>query len=303
MKKKKNTCLIVFGGGLYGTFLEWCLNYFTDLEFEDDLPFNPNGDSHRFVGHHLANIEGCRQYLQSDIQHPFARCHLRTSQFQSSCDLLDEIGCGFSKIVYLHLTADSMVWTMNNKFDKILNPVKWLLRDNELVKENLQRWGQNKVPKNMKPWELREFFSFYLYRQHADEMDLSNLNQFRSRFATYHFLSIDTLRDRFQDGIVQLLEYLGLPLARNDFDRVYSQWISLQKHCHKDRLVRDIVDHTINRKLFRWNKDLLTLVDESMIQYFLREQGYELRCDCLDNFPEDTGSLFQLTYRAVALGS
>ena len=41
--------VIYYIPGAYGTFVEWCLNFFTDAEFNKELPFTANGSAHKFL--------------------------------------------------------------------------------------------------------------------------------------------------------------------------------------------------------------------------------------------------------------
>lgn len=283
----------MYGGGLYGTFIEWCLCYFSQTDFSSEFPFNSNGNSHLYDGNFQSNLV---EYLNSKQYHRFARCHFRTSESLSVFESFEKICASIPKIVYMHLTENSMIWTMNNKFEKILDPVKWLQRDLALVSDRLQNWGENKRPENLETWELREFLSFYLYDQHAAEMDLHHTDEFRSRFSDCKFIDVADLRDNFSNVIVNLMQYLDLEFVRKDFDRVYKKWIVLQTHCYKDQLIKSIVLNLLNNKYQEWNNSL-TLVDEAMIQYFLRNHGYELQCHGLNHFPSNTKDLKKVMYQ------
>lgn len=57
-----NIC-IVYSAGSYGTFVEWCLNYFSNPFFPQDLPFLTQGNSHKFAGNHLSIIEGVKAFV------------------------------------------------------------------------------------------------------------------------------------------------------------------------------------------------------------------------------------------------
>ena len=49
---KLNT-IVYYHAGAYGTFLEWCLNYFSDESLSEELPFTKKGNSHKFDGNLL----------------------------------------------------------------------------------------------------------------------------------------------------------------------------------------------------------------------------------------------------------
>ena len=50
-----NTIPILYNGGAYGTFMEWCLFYFAGYDIVSD-PTERNGSSHGYEGTLLANI-------------------------------------------------------------------------------------------------------------------------------------------------------------------------------------------------------------------------------------------------------
>lgn len=54
----------MFNAGSYGTFVEWCLKYFSGAT--DTLPFKDTGSSHKYIGAHLLSIDNWRKYLDSD---------------------------------------------------------------------------------------------------------------------------------------------------------------------------------------------------------------------------------------------
>lgn len=291
----RNVC-ILFSGGAYGTFLEWCLNYFSDLSFPETLPFNTDGSSHKFSGNHCIDIEGCKNYINSSINYPFIRCHLRTIENDPVVDNFEYVYNNFKKVIYLHVTKQSLIWTMNNKFDKFFK-ADWLqhhAQDNNLLKENLKKWGENKTISNINRWELREFLSYFLYDQHVAETDLNNLELFRKKFPNAEFISVEMLRDNFENTLKSLLDRLSLPTVRSNFSEIYDSWIALQYHSYKDKLVTEITKTTILGQNLSWNN--LTLIDEAMIQFFLRKNGYETKCFSLNEFPTNSIDLNKLIY-------
>jgi hypothetical protein len=282
----KNIC-ILFNGGSYGTFLEWCLNYFSDLNFNDPLSFNSNGNSHKFSGNHKLNFLGAVNYINSSEDLPIIRFHPKTMQDEDLVDNLKFINKKFRKIVYLIPTKNTMAWNINNKFEKIWDE-GWLKHCEIEFANCLAGWSKEKI-EQMKIWELREFLSLYFYTQHLAESELEKMQDIQKEFTKFQFITIDSLRDNFKNTIITLLEYCKLtPTRLNKVEEIYQEWISLQCNCYKDSLINNIVDSVLNDNLYDWSDSKLTLVDEALIQFYLRQHSIEIKCYNLDTFPTNT---------------
>jgi hypothetical protein len=288
----KNVC-IVFNGGSYGTFTEWCLNYFSDENFPTDLPFTESGNSHKFVGNNLVHIANVIRYINSDSDFMFVRMHPKTFKGENILDNLDIINQNFKKIIYLTPTTDTIAWNINNKFEKIY-PEGWLERaKDQLVNNKVERWNSSYTDINdMKPWELRECLSLFLYEQHLSESELVRLPEIINRYSNFHFITFDRLRDHFKEELLSLLDYCQLKLIRaNDIDKIYSSWMACQYHANKDALISKIIRSALENEMYEWSDQLLTIADESLIQYYLRQHGIKLKCHNLNIFPTNTKEL------------
>jgi hypothetical protein len=288
----KNIC-VIYNQGSYGTFVHWCLNYFTDLKFNQTLPFNSNGNSHKFDNpDHLYDFSGCKSYVNSDLDYNAVRFHLRVEEHEDVFGNLTYISENFKKIIFLHCTEKSIVWNMNNKFEKIWTD-GWLKND-ENIKKLIKNWGDQKTLDTIEVWELRECLSLFYYDQHVAESDLLNVDAFKNSFNNCQFVDVEELRDSFEPTIKKLIEYCELDLVRNDFSYVFDSWIALQKHKDKDKLVANIIDATLNKEYLEWPP--LTLVDEAVIQYLLRKNGFEIKCYNINIFPTNSTELNKIIY-------
>jgi hypothetical protein len=282
----KNIC-ILFNGGSYGTFLEWCLNYFSDLNFNDSLPFNTNGNSHKFHGNQKLNFSGAVNYINSSEDLPVIRFHPKTTKDENLIDNLKFVDKNFRKIVYLIPTKNTMAWNLNNKFEKIWDE-GWLKHHEIQFVNCLAGWDKENI-EHMETWELREFLSLYLYPQHLAESELEKMQDIQKEFTEFQFITIDSLRDNFKDTIITLLEYCKLtPTRLNKVEEIYQEWISRQYHCYKDIVIKDIIDSVLNNNLYDWSDNKLTLVDEALIQFYLRQHSIEIKCYNLNTFPTNT---------------
>jgi len=283
----KNIC-ILFNGGSYGTFVEWCLNYFTGTA--EKISFNRNGNSHNFSGVHLSTFSGCKKYISSDNNFPIVRFHPKTNKDENILDNLRFIDDHFNKIIYIIPSKNSTAWNLNNKFEKIWDE-GWLKHNEIQFVDCLAGWDKENL-EHMKLWELREFLSLYLYPQHLAETELEKMQDIQKEFTKFQFITIDSLRDNFKDTIISLLEYCELTATRLDeIEKIFQEWINCQYHDHKDKIINDIITSILNNEDYNWIDHKLTLVDEALIQYYLREHNIEIKCYNLNQFPTNTNEL------------
>ena len=98
--------------------------------------------------------------------------------------------------------------------------------------------------------------------------------------------------DNFKDTIISLLDYCQLDIVNLDkIEEVYQSWISYQYHYFKDRILNDIIESILNNTYYDWKQYKLTLVDEALIQYYLRQHNIEIKCYNLNSFPTNTDDL------------
>lgn len=282
----KNTVPILFSGGSYGTFIEWCLNYFSGQV--NSLPFNLNGNSHQFVGNHLGDIGGWRKYVRSTDNFPFVRFHIKNNCNDSVITNTLEVLSTVDIAILLYHTDTSVLLSLNNKFEKIYSH-GWLAHNEMLFAENLAKFEVSSL-KDTKPWQLREFLSLFLYKQHQDETNAVEVE----KFTHPKLIKIDIrdLFNNFETTIKSLLTKLHLPLIRNDFDFVYRNWLPLQQHQNKDKVVKQIIDSVINQNNFDWSSEKLSIVDEAIVQMRLRDlHNLDMLCYNLNEFPSNTTEL------------
>ena len=298
----KNIC-ITYGGGTYGTFLEWAMYRFSELYkstdlIVPDLPFNDNGNSHRFRGNMPQNHEAgsffqsILPYMQSNKNHTIVRFHPKFREVDNLLDSLEYVSKNFKKVIHLTSTVDSVAWTINNKFEKTTIG-SWLVYKQHLYQHDLKGWNKNRLA-DMEQWELREFLSFFNDPQHVYE---TQNNPLPERLTNIKIVPITELRDNLKDTLLAILDYCELAPANLDkFEEVRTGWIQRQYHCNKDSLIKQIVDSVMLDTKYDWKGEELTLVDEALVQYYLRENGLEIKCNNLNKFPSNSVALKKITY-------
>ncbi len=292
----KNIC-IIYNAGSYGTFINWCLNYFSDLTFDESLPFTEIGNSHNFVTPTLMNFQGCVNFVESNSTASIVRFHPKTQIDENILDNLVYINVHFKKIIYLIPTVDTIAWNINNKFEKIWTE-GWLLHNEPSYSNNLTCWEGNNLDQ-MQLWEKREFLSLYIYPQHLSEVESDKIQGMQQEFTNFHFIDTVALRNNFKEAIISMVEYCNLlPVRIDKFDYVYREWIKLQYHSNKDQLIDTIIKSVLNNNYYDWSDSKLTLIDEALIQYYLRENKIEIKCYNLNIFPTNTTELKEYLYSA-----
>jgi len=290
----KNVC-IVFSGGSYGTFIEWCLNYFGDPTFPIDAPFTKLGNAHNFKGNHLLTIDNCIEYTKSTNSYPFVRFHPKTNKDEKILDHLKFVSQHFKKTIYISPTAETFAWSLNNKLEKIWGVHGWMKENKDIIHNNINHWGNFTLAEEMETWQFREFLSFFIYDQHLDETEMSLTPMITNYINNIHIITLDNLKQNFKQTILDLLDYCQIvPVRIKTLNHVHSVWLDKQYHIAKDDIISKIISSLSNNEFYSWYGLNLTVTDEALVQYFLRQQGIELRCYNLNTFPTNTDDLKKL---------
>ena len=321
---KSHTAIYYFTGA-YGTFIEWCLNYFTDAEFSDQLPFTKIGNAHKFAGNEVLSEKMLLNVIQEKKKfirmfpgksNAVTATFINTPNQSISCHrvelkLLEQIS---DNVVVLYYNLENILWGENNVIKSFVEKtdanIKHLqnnevdgfesqlvstlkeyilleLKDNSLT----ANWG-GKSALEMEDWELREFLSMYLYGKWVDLYSEDIFETLKKEFPAVTFIEIGQLRDNFVETITKLFEKLNLPIIRNNIEFIYEEWDKLQYFKNKDKQIKEIVDAVLN------DVDLdfggLSIIDEAEIQRQLRNNGWEIQCYDLNVFPTNTTDLKKL---------
>lgn len=288
----KNSIPIIYNGGCYGTFVEWCLNYFSgNINY---LSFTESGSSHGYVSKEVLDFNKWKNYLQQDEDHPFVRIHPKTKEHEDIIDNLNIILKSVNRGILLHATNDLLLLVLNNKFEKIWAE-GWLeheLSVNDSLSANLSNW-EGKTLSSMQRWEIREFLSYYLFAQHEAEAGTTPILNYNNPKLLK--INIKNLITDFENTIRNLLDYCSLCIVKFNFNEIYHKWYNIQQHTNKDKIVNLIIESLFNNVNYDWSDKKLTLVDESILQYYLRElYKLDLLCYNLNVFPTNTKELQQL---------
>jgi hypothetical protein len=290
------TTAIVFNGGAYGTYLEWCL---TTLSSTDDIvtPFSIVGNSHNFVGNHLSNIAGWKSFKLANCTSQFVRLHPKTRQNESLSANMEYLCSTAESVVYLYPTEELLLLSLNNFTYKIWEDW-WEHSFSSVIDVDkiYNNWPVSKSTtiSNIPNWIKREFLSFYLIPAWFSQIEWNHLDAWSHPKCC--IVTVDQLLYDFENTIYRIKTHCNLHFKKDVAELVpsHQQNLKLQKYTNQDRICNQIIDAVVNNQQFEWEE--ITLTSESWIQWQLRNLGYELQCDGLDTFPTNSVQLRELLY-------
>ena len=285
----KDTVMVLYPGGAYGTFVLWCLYYFSGQLPDAVLPFLPNGSSHGFKRHWFdakeKNLPPVEDYLAGDTTVPFLRTHGSNGQ-QTLQEYFDSKHKYFSKIVVLVSDDSSRMLMLNNKHTKTTKSREALLKEIKEIYKKQFAVETEEVP----IWQQREMISYWYDRQFTSEDQWSNLHS-----DNLIQIPVRQIVDNFESTLKNIFCLLDLELVLEDqIQTVKQQWLPLQKYTNSDQYCRDMALATYQGTLFAKPRSM-NLWEEAYVQYLLRKvYKKDLKCYNLDVFPTSSLELKEL---------
>jgi hypothetical protein len=290
------TVAIVYNGGSYGTYLEWCL---TSLTTSGELisPFTSLGNSHGFTGNLVNKFQDWQEYLISEQQHQFVRLHPKTSKDEDLSNNLNHICNTVDSVVYIYPDPDSLLLCVNNYLTKIWSNW-WEFQINHYLDVNLiyQNWPVDPTVniEQMPRWIQREFLSFYLIPAWFSQIEWNHLDRWLHPNACS--VTVKDLLGDFELTLQRIQNHCGIKFVRpiSDLIPYHNYNLTLQSGLGQDQLCNNIINATLAKEDLEWNT--LLFGSEVWIQWKLRELGFEIECDGLDIFPTNSIQLRELLY-------
>lgn len=278
--------IVVFNGGAYGNFVGWSIDWLTGKVPKHNRPWGENGNAHnnKLVHHSIADACNTKK---SGIVHPI------NNSKASLVAVLMQLQEAFDKVIFLYPTLENFCWNINNKFEKVF-PQGWLQANLNDFSSGSKFW--NNSLQNLQAWEIREWLSFYIFKQHLDEVRLHELDQIDDRILK---ISLTELRDKTNLVFERICNFLELEIVRSsdEVDSLVNEWKKLQVHKDKDQLINQLVNAIINDENIEFDKNL-TIIDQAEIQRKLREDhSIEIKCYGLNTWPKDVNELKKLLIR------
>ena len=297
MSDHSTTIPIMYHGGTYGTYLEWCLTSLCSTE-PIQTPFTTKGNSHKFIGNPLKDgLSAWDEYYNGDSHFDFVRFHPKVNQTDQLSDILDRVIFQINRAIYIYPDPESVLLTVNNFYAKIWD--NWWSHHllNEIDKNKIiDNWP---VPTNMPiddipTWVKREFLSLYLMPAWHDQVSWNHVNTWSN--PKCHIVFVNDLLHNFEETISNIGRFCCIDFKQSiDMLIPYHQEnLKLQKFIAQDKICRSIIKSVQSNVDYTW--DELPLPSEAWIQWQLRNLGYEIRCNDLDTFPTNSVQLKELLY-------
>jgi hypothetical protein len=291
-----DTIPIVFNAGAYGTYLEWCL---TTLSSTDSIcsPFTRVGNSHAFKGNHLGSFVNWNAYINSNNNKKFVRFHPKSQQSDSLSIVLNQVCQSVNFAIYVYPDPNSILLCLNNYYSKIWTDW-WTVQFFTSIDPNkiYENWPVDRSTdiSNIPVWIRREFLSYYLMPAWFDQVEWYHPSTWSNRKCCT-VLVCDLLYD-FKNTLQTIGKHCNLTYSRSidELLEYHSTNISLQKYLTQDQLCKTIVTAVMGDQDYTW--DELPFTSEVWVQWELRNQGFEIRCDGLDKFPTNSIQLRELLY-------
>jgi hypothetical protein len=305
-----------------------CRKFDPDYQSEVvDRPFGRNGNSHSHystgIDTHLMTTTQCDDYLASETNNELSRWHWSIQRYAKTeyphytiSFLRKELSylARYSQVLVLHPTETSKVWWLHNELEKIyVSPELYTkkyepmgisrerLRDamfediNDKIfsriegakgKNFISMYGKTSF-KDLEPWELRESMVYTEWFECNGSTTCWDI--LKKEFPEVKFVAIDQLRDNFRETVIDYMNFFNINADDLDLlDQVGKEWLELQVHHSKDKLLGNIINSLISNTECDWSTEDITLLDEVYIQSELLRQGVEIKCFGLNKFPTNT---------------
>jgi hypothetical protein len=305
--------IVLYPPGCYGSFVTWLLKNVNVPVDEIKLPFQKDGSSHDRMA--IFTHSKITNYLDPTAMdsNAFPTGNTVSPSIYStnleqlltiddivqfhypddaqSWHALMKIFTNYKKynIINIGFNFYSKLWLTNNIEDKMANNIT----RNEEFLTLLAGWGTPPYD----AWQIRECLSchFYLFENHMNNWMSSIRNAMQMRPDVGFYLDILELRDNFEETIKRLCDFCNIKYSGDTIDYIKTQWFLSQKHLFKDSIVDGIVNNIVNNKDFVIT-DQLSIIDEAHVQQKLRDQGIELKCYNLNEFPKTNAEFQELLY-------
>lgn len=159
---------------------------------------------------------------------------------------------------------------------------------------HFSKWNPNYVHwMDMKKWELREWFSLNYPKCVSEwihvEKDLSDYK---------NFLVLNN-RDILKDlnlEFTKIVNHCNMVQDKSEeYFKFISNWTTAQQYILEEfALIDKIVISITNNSDFDWSNSRLCVISECIIQKRLRDNGYEIKCHDLNDFPTNSEQLYNL---------
>jgi hypothetical protein len=288
----------MFQGGSYGTYLIWLLNMlFTNQQLYD--PFiKTTGSSHNIKNlKHIVNVDEWLKNPWTPDDCVFVKVHPKQEGPHS---LLNNAICltnYFGKSILVYPSTDTYLLNANNYVYKIWDdlwdgPLKYINKDNFYENFPIDR---NTKLSDAPQWMIREWLSYNFFNSLNSQIEWFLPDTFSHHNCLVLFID-DILYDT-SNMLLKVQNFLDLPFEKN-IEQIlpyHNKNIKAQKFLHQDKLAQTIITAVQDKNNHvTWKSTDLSLITESYIQQWLRNNNYDFKCNNLNKFPTSTEDLLKL---------
>jgi len=281
---------------MFGSTLEYMLRNYTDNFEKSHGYITSDGSLHSYKKEYhpiiLKDFENFSNTIQiSTPIYPFPDAKLN--------EIIDKWPGQLNESKNIFIRAETLEDAELNLLFQFYKIVKGVLNDNFGIfgkdnNKNFANWNSSYLHwLDMQKWELREWFSIY-YPNWVNEWinverDLSAINKFLL------INSINILND-IDTEFTKIVKFSELNANKNnDYYKFISSWTLSQDYIIEEfKLIDNIVQKTLKNLEFDWTSSRLCIISECIIQKRLRDNGYEIKCYNLNNFPTNSEQLYNL---------
>jgi hypothetical protein len=282
---------ILFAPGSFGSALEWGVRTYSK-QYDPLLTaiIDDNGSWHSFKKMlHLTKKQELLKLEQitdpqtiTTINYPMPDCDTKYI-----FDYLKEKFSNDKTVIITVPNMQSAELVLLMRYDKVCKGL-YMGLDAFGSHNNMKQWNEKYTNwKDMTRWEYREWFSASCSSWMQEWIDGQLLAD-----PVWLKVSVDDILNNFLDSVTKIINYAELDFRYVE-NNLLIEWLSKQqKNINLLMLIDDIVKHTLNKNSFTW--DPLHIVAEALVQKKLQQQGYNIKCYGLDQFPNDSLTLNSL---------
>ena len=162
-----------------------------------------------------------------------------------------------------------------------------LIETDELTIKDIQQWNSVYTGINqLQKWELREWYSIFYYNALKEQIHTGE--EVFNEDEGYLKLTWEDCVNDFTASFIKTADYCDLTLTNKPkLQTDYALFIK-----EKSDLLDVIIESTMNKEMFEWGQ--LTWLEESILQSRFLELGYLIKCEGLNEFPENSLELYNL---------
>lgn len=289
---------IFYTSGSYGSWIEWLLGYGheTHWQFISSSQLLDDGSSHSrnpitdpIIRHPNGHAEIQQALLHiADSDFLTYRCIPKTSAEETIDDIVNLVASK-EKTIYIAINTQDEKDIVVLNMDKKIKAYRTHL---DVPTSVFQRWKRDATAiSDLEDWEFRELFSLYYFPM---------IDSLCSPIGTISPDALTINIDEILYGDVDLLvkkmfSFCNIPL-RDDvvphMQKEHARMLELQQSIKELAIIKETINACLEGREIEIPP--ISLVAQAIIQKRLRDQGVELRCYGLNNWPKTSSELIKL---------